>query len=165
MKTLKLLLLIIGMAVLSQAYSFSLFNIPDETVNISPVDHLTILMDDPLVVKPAADNTNVRKENFEDTIVIELDEVIVESRFPASAHECIMEQVPYPVFAQQQGIEGAVVVQFTFDDYGNVRVEESMSNDPRLSGYVTQQLESLKLKNCVVDVNRPYYMRFLFKLY
>ncbi|MCB2220571.1 MAG: hypothetical protein KQI35_09265 [Bacteroidetes bacterium] len=165
MKTLKLILLLTGLALYGQAFSFSLFNLPVDQVISNPVDNLLTVMADPILIKPVADNTNTQRENFIDTIVIDLAEVVVEWGFPGSARECISEQVPYPDFAQKLGIEGAVAIKFSFDDYGNVHVDEAMSNDPRLENYVKTQVENLHLRDCVVDVHKAYYMRFLFKLY
>lgn len=165
MKTLKLILLFAAITLGLQSFAFSLFNLPDYNVNSNPVDNLLTVVSKPLMIAPEANNNSVAKDNFTDTIIIDLDEIVVESNFPNSAHACISEQVPYPIFAQEQGIEGAVVVKFTFDAFGRARVEEAMSNDPRLSAYVKDKIENLQLRNCRVDMYKPYYMRFLFKLY
>ena len=165
MKTLTLILLFVGTTLGVQSYAFSLFNLPENTINVNPVDNLSTVVATPIVSSPVADNTRVHHDNFTDTIIIDLDEVVVESSFPNAAHKCIIEQVPYPSFAQEKGIEGAVVVKFSFDESGRARVEDAMSNDPRLAGYVQQKIENLQLRNCIVQMHKPYYMRFLFKLY
>ena len=165
MKTLKLLMLAVALTLVVQGYSFSLFNLPEYNLFPNPVDNLNVVAEMPLVIVPKADHTIVHNDNFSDTIIIDLDEIVVESSFPNSAHKCITEQVPYPAFAQEQGLEGAVVVKFSFDEFGHARVDQSMSNDPRLEDYVKQKIESLELRNCIVEMHKPYYMRFLFKLY
>jgi hypothetical protein len=166
MKTLRLVLLVVGLLACNFAFSFSIFNLPEEPVYVNPVDNLNVHSD---LINPntdiAGDKTKIQQNDDGDTIIINLAEVIVESRFPSSARECISAQVPYPDFAQEQLIEGAVAVSFMFDEYGNVTILQAMSNDPRLENYVKEKVRTMHLKNCVVDVGKAYYMRFLFRLY
>lgn len=164
MKTLKLILLFAAVTLVSQSFAYSIFNLPAFKSNVNPIDNLfTVIETHATTAK--ADKTRVDVDNFTDTIVIDLDEVVVESSFPNSAHTCFAEQVPYPAFAQEQGIEGAVVVKFAFDENGHARILEAMSNDARLTEYVKRKIENIQLKNCVVEMDKPYFMRFLFKLY
>lgn len=166
MKTLKLLIVLLGLVICAPAFSFSLFDLPNDMIYNNPVDNLNVNHKSPLPLKNAsAKDTKLQKQNFKDTIVINLAEIVVESSFPNSARECITQQVPYPAFAQKEALEGAVAVEFSFDEYGRTQITNSMSNDLRLERYVIKRIENIKLKNCIVDINKPYFMRFLFKLY
>lgn len=100
----------------------------------------------------------------EDTILVDLGGDRIVEAFPTASRDCILKQVPYPEFARKKNLEGGVTVRFQFDEYGTVTVLESCSNSPELEHYVREKMNYLQLKNCFVDVNRDYYMRFMFRL-
>lgn len=166
MKTLRIILLISGIIGFQSAFSFSLLNLPGEPVYVNPVDNLAVITSvRPEVLNKAKNIMPDKTTGFDDTIVIDLAEVVIESAFPASSVSCISQQVPYPKFAVKHQLEGIVATRFVFDGYGRVHVRETSSNSPLLESYVVHRLKNLRLKNCVVDVDRDYYLRFVFKLY
>jgi hypothetical protein len=111
-----------------------------------------------------ADNTKNSVPVPEDTILVNLGQDRIVEAFPTTSRDCILNQVPYPEFARKKQLEGGVTVRFQFDEYGTVTVLESCSNSPELEQYVRDKMNYLQLKNCVVDVNRDYYMRMMVRL-
>jgi len=165
MKTLKLIATVLGVICLNSAFSFSTFNLPLDEITSNTTEKLIVFdnyTDIADVVVP--DKTNVQKKFVEDTILIDLTHEKIVSPFPNASRNCILQQIPYPEFARKKKLEGGVVVQFKFDENGVVHVLDACSNSPELENYVLNKLSNLQLKNCVVDINKDYYMRFMFRL-
>lgn len=99
-----------------------------------------------------------------DTIIIDLGEVVITAGFPEKSHDCLHRQVKYPDFAIQQQIEGVVAVTMLFNADGNVVITDSFGSNKDLENYVHEQLHRLHLKDCAVKVNKPYNLRFAFRL-
>jgi len=166
MKTLKIVLLAIGIFSFQFGYSFTTLNLPVDGIYENPVDNLyvsafteKVLDIDGIEVEEAI------KPNDEDTIVIELDEVVITDGFPRSAENCILKQIPYPDFASKHQMEGVVALSIVFDENGNIHVQESYSSSQEFENYVIAKLNTLHLKNCSVKVGEPYNIRFAFRLY
>lgn len=165
MNSTKFYLLILGILCTFSVYSFTVVNLPNdnqpipetEDVNLSEVNS-----DEEVVI--VSDNTNVAKNLLVDTILIDLSEEKMENPFPNASRNCIIKQVPYPDFAREKKLEGGVAVRFQFDGNGSVTVLEANSSSPELEQYVRYKLANLQLKNCVVEVNKDYYLRFMFRL-
>ena len=166
MKTLKIILLAVGILSLNSAFSYTALNLPNDHLtslkakNFVSFDYTAETID---IVVP--DNTNIASALYKDTILIDLANSSTVGPFPSASKDCIMSQIPYPDFAREDEIEGGVTVRFMFDDSGAVRVLESCSNSPELEAYVCSKMSGLQLKNCVVDVNKDYYLRFMFRLF
>jgi hypothetical protein len=166
MKTLKITLLAIGFLYLNTAFSFTALNLPlNELSELKAKTFISFDVHPGVLDVVVTDNTNLNPKSLRDTILIDLSEDDVTGAFPSASEECIMKQVPYPEFARERGLEGGVAVQFKFDDSGNIHVLESCSNSPELEQYVRTRLSSLQLKNCVADIDKDYYLRFMFRLF
>lgn len=166
MKTIKLVTLIGGILCFNIASAFTFFNMPEDEIYKVPADNTFISMENiPEIEISNKEVAITTTSTSEDTIVIDLAEFVVRQPFPASARECISGQVPYPEFAAKQKLEGGVAVKFAFDKDGNIHVKESMSNNDQLEKYVCSRVTQMHLKNCVVDVEKDYYLRFMFRVY
>ena len=78
--------------------------------------------------------------------------------------KAINDKVKYPEFAIEKKINGVVVVEFKFNEKGNLEVTRINSVEPELEDYVHQQLEKISLVAAVVDTNQLYYYKFNFDL-
>lgn len=166
MNATKFTLLILGIFCLGTAYSFTALNLPVDNLPIPDSDEIVLAETKSTVMDVVvSDNTNVNVKNLEDTILIDLSNENYAAPFPNASRECILKQIPYPEFARKKQLEGGVAVRFQFDNNGNVHVLEANSNSSELEYYVRNKLASLQLKNCVVDVNKDYYLRFMFRLF
>jgi outer membrane biosynthesis protein TonB len=160
------MLIAIGVVCLNSAFSFTALNLP---VDESTIDRneaaLSVMHAKQATEVIVSDNTSLKPELIRDTILMDAADINRCGPFPSTSRDCILSQVPYPDFARKQQLEGGVTVRFLFDEYGHVQVLESCSNSPELEQYVVQRMAQLELKNCVVDVNKDYYMRFMFRLF
>ena len=164
MKTLKLVTLLFALAFSNLAFSFTTFNLPEEGNCINLADELQVMT--PIRLSP--DVFNATPKSFipykEDTIVIDLQEVVITQGFPEASHDCLQRQVSYPEFAKQQHLEGVVAVTMRFNSNGNIEIIDSFGSDSRLESYVHGKLLNIHLKDCSVQVNKPYNLRFTFRL-
>ena len=110
-------------------------------------------------------NNDKSVPNKEDTIVIDLKEVVITEGFTQRSHACLKEHVKYPEFALKQKLEGVVAVTVLFNRNGNLVIVDSFGSDQRLESYVHEKLHELHLKNCEVGINKPYNARFIFRLF
>jgi hypothetical protein len=165
MKTLKLLFLFCVLLFTQSALPFTTFNLPLDMIYVNPLDELYVDNESstPLTLNEKT-NDNKVTPNLEDTIIINLNEVVISAGFPEKSHDCLQKQVKYPEFARQQQLEGLVTLTMFFDDDGNVVISDSFGSDHRLENYVHEQLYRLHLKDCAVQVNKPYNLRFTFRL-
>jgi len=88
----------------------------------------------------------------------------MDNGFLNSSHDYFDQYVNYPDFAIQQHIEGVVAITMRFNSYGNVEIIDSFSNDIKLENYVNDKLSSIHLKDCSVQINKPYNIKFTFRL-
>ena len=166
MNATKFTLLILGIFCLGSAYSFTALNLPIDNLPLPDSDEISLIETKSTVMDVVvSDNTNVNRALLEDTILIDFADEYYSEPFPNASRDCILKQVPYPEFARKKQLEGGVAVRFQFDDNGAIHVLEACSNSAELESYVKNKLASLQLKNCVVDVNKDYYLRFMFRLY
>ena len=165
MKTLKLTLILAGLFSMNAVFSFSALNLPLDKLTSNPSEELIDFdKSDEVLDVVVSDKTNVKKQLLKDTILIDLSDEKIVHPFPSASKDCIMKQVPYPEFAREKQIEGGVAVQFRFDENGVVHIIDACSNSLELEQYVRTKLSSLQLKNCVVDINKDYYLRFMFRI-
>ena len=166
MKTLRIMLLAVAFLCINAAFSFTVLNIPVDDLRSDRGENPISFMETKKAMEViVSDNTNLKPELLRDTILIDAASINSTGPFPSASRECILSQVPYPEFARQRQLEGGVAVRFMFDDFGNVDILETCSNSPELERYVVEQMSHLELKNCVVEVNKDYYMRFMFRLF
>ncbi|MCD4656970.1 MAG: energy transducer TonB [Planctomycetes bacterium] len=166
MKTLKLILLFCGIIFFNLAYSFTALNLPLDVIYENPVDKLLVFENPDIIFDiETSEKSNDATPNTEDTIVIDLDEIVITDGFPERSHDCLQRQVKYPDFAVKQKLEGVVAVTMLFNRDGNVEIVDSFGSDSRLESYVHGQLYNLHLRNCSVEMNKPYNLRFTFRLF
>ena len=165
MKTLNLILLVCGIMMTSAAFSFTTLNLPIEGLYVSPVDKLMVHHQNNKVVDAMiSKERNKSIPNMEDTIVIDLKEVVITEGFAERSHTCLQRQVKYPEFALKEKLEGVVAVTLHFNQDGNVVILDSFGSDSRLESYVHGKLYGIHLKDCSVEMYKPYNARFTFRL-
>jgi hypothetical protein len=164
MKTLDLVTLVFATVFSIPAFCFSTFNLPLEENHINQADELQVM----IPIKLSPDVFKSTSKTFipfkEDTIVIDLQEVVITQGFPEAAQDCLQRLVGFPEFARQQRLEGVVALTMRFNNDGNVEILESFGTDPGLENYVRGKLKTLHLKDCSVQINKPYNLRFTFRL-
>ena len=167
MKTLNLILLVCGLMITGAAFSFTTMNLPIDGIYETPVDKLMVFhRQDKIAEALVTDKNSKSVPNMEDTIVIDLKEVVITEGFTQQSHACLQKHLKYPDFALKQKLEGVVAVTLMFNRDGNVEIVDSFGSDPRLESYVHEKLFNLHLhlKNCSVEMNKPYNARFTFRL-
>ncbi len=166
MKTIKLVTLLLGIICFNIASAFTFFNMPEDELYKVPVDNAFIAMNNIPEIEISNKEVAISSTSTsEDTIVIDLAEFVVREPFPGSARESISDQIPYPEFAAKQKLEGGVAVKFAFDSDGNISVKDACSNNVELEKYVCSRVTQLHFSDCVVDVDKDYYLRFMFRVY
>lgn len=165
MKTLVLVFLFSALMFTQRALPFTTFNLPLDEIFVNPLDELYMNhVPSTQLTLNGTSKDNKLTPNLEDTIIIDLNEVVITAGFPEKSHDCLQKQVKYPEFARKQHIEGLVALTMLFDSNGNVVITDSFGSDPRLENYVHEQLHKLHLKDCAVQINKPYNLRFAFRL-
>jgi hypothetical protein len=166
MKTLNLTLLVFGLMITSAAFSFTTLNLPIDGIYKTPVDKVMVFHHQDIIADAMISERNDKSvPNMEDTIVIDLKEVVITEGFAQRTHACLQKQVKYPEFALKQKLEGVVAVTLLFNRDGNLEIVDSFGSDPRLESYVHEKLYGLHLRNCEVELNKPYNARFIFRLF
>jgi len=165
MKTLRLTLLACGIALSNLAFSFSSINLPTEGNYTNLADELQVMT--PLRLSPDIFQSAKTKALIPlktDTIIIDLQEVVITQGFPESSHDCLQRLIGYPEFAKKIQLQGVVALTMRFNSYGNVEIIQSFGSDSRLESYVLGKVMDLHLKDCAVQINKPYNLRFAFRL-
>lgn len=166
MKTLTLTTIICGVLWCNFAFSFTTWNLPVEGIFQNPVDNLLVFDNPNLhlnITDLSPDQTS--ETNLEDTIVVNLAEVVITDGFPVQAEACLQKRVKYPEFARKHQIEGVVAVSLRFNDAGNVEIMDAFGSNDQLKDYVLSQLMGLHPSNCYVKINKLYSLRFSFRLF
>ena len=154
MKTTKILLIMIGVFSLSFVYPYSAVNLPDVVIqNKQAIVNIEY--------KPSSQINLVTDEKPR---VIELEGVTVVDVFPPQSVECLQRQIKYPSFAHKEKIEGFVSVCMIFNRNGDIVIKDACSNSQELKNYIAEQLRNVHFKNCCMQMERDYFLRFNFKL-
>lgn len=74
----------------------------------------------------------------------------------------LKKQIVYPAFAREQKLEGVVLVDFTVNADGTIKVNITNQSDDRLKEYVVSKLEQIKLKP-ELSVEETYCVKFIFE--
>ena len=142
MKTSNLILLVCGLMITSAAFSFTTVNLPIEGYYETPVDKLMVFHHQDIIADAMISESNDKSApNMEDTIVIDLKEVVITEGFAQRSHACLQQQVKYPEFALKQKLEGVVAVTIAFNRDGNVVIIVSFGSDPSLESYVLEKFD------------------------
>lgn len=86
------------------------------------------------------------------------------SSYRKMMYDEIRSKVQYPLFARELKIEGFVLISFSYNINGGIKVIASNSNNTQLHEYVVTQLESLELCSHAQKPDIVYNMRFDFQL-
>lgn len=165
MKTIKILILFTGIFCINFAYSFTTETLPESNVKENVVDKLFVYGESALLSEiENIIQENTTSANLEDTIIVDLNEIVVTEGLNGKSKICIQKQVPYPDFAMEQKLEGVVAVCLVFDHDGNAIIKESFSSNNELENYVIDKLHHLQFSNCVLQIGKEYNLRFTFQL-
>lgn len=167
MKTLTILALLSGALFCCSANAYTIFYLPPGYVFDNPVDNMNVWLNP--VVWMSVDNDLEKKtltrHKPDDTIVIDLNEVVVTTSFEQQSQECLQKMITYPEFAKQKHLEGVVAATIKFNKNGDVVILDSFGSDPQLEDYVLNKIHGMQPRNCAVKMNKPYNLRFVFRLY
>ena len=133
MKTINLILLVCCLMITSAAFCFTTWNLPIEGSYETPVDKVMVFQHNDMIAAAIFTESKDKSiPNIEDTIVIDLNEVVITEGFPQYSHACLQEHVKYPDFALKQKLEGVVAVTILFNRDGNIEIVDSFGSDPQL---------------------------------
>lgn len=163
MKTLKILLICVGIFAISSAYSFTLLNFLVDEVSLNPIENPIVL------------NQKIFESNNHFPAVIEereaipdgdidLEEVVISAGQLNSSLRCIRMQMNYPTWPINERLEGVVIVSLVFDSNGQASVSAVNSSNKELEKYVTNKLREVHFNNCIVEVGKEYNIRIVFQL-
>ncbi|MFH0892910.1 MAG: hypothetical protein V2A54_00615 [Bacteroidota bacterium] len=76
----------------------------------------------------------------------------------------IQNLVLYPEFAKQQGIEGFVLISFSFNENGSFVLDELNSNNQLLSDYVVSKMKDIKMCIYAKQPRNEFVFKFDFRL-
>ena len=76
--------------------------------------------------------------------------------------------VTYPAFAKEKNLEGTVVVCFTLDSTGAIKIKNTSETDASLKDYVINKMNNYKIAadktNEIKNTEEQYYVKFIFKI-
>lgn len=74
----------------------------------------------------------------------------------------IKKQIAYPEFARAQKLEGVVLVDFTLNADGTIKVNATNQSDVNLKEYVVSKLEQIKVNPDSAE-GKTYCVKFVFE--
>ncbi len=163
MKTLKMLLIIVGIFAISSAYSFTLLNFLVDDISLNPKEN-------PIVLNQKSFHSinhfplTIKERRIEEAEEVELDEVIITAGKLSSSIYCIRMQLGYPYWPINERIEGVVLVSLVFNSDGQVGVIAANSSNKELEKYVIEKIKQVHFNNCAVDVGKEYNIKIVFRL-
>ncbi len=163
MKTLKMLLIIVGIFAISSAYSFTLLNFLVDDISLNPKEN-------PIVLNQKSFHSinhfplTIKERRIEEAEEVELDEVIITAGKLSSSIYCIRMQLGYPYWPINERIEGVVLVSLIFNSDGQVGVIAANSSNKDLEKYVIEKIKQVHFNNCAVDVGKEYNIKIVFRL-
>ena len=86
------------------------------------------------------------------------------SSIPVDTRKAIFEELSYPKFAQDEQKEDIVVLSFTYDEDGYMKILSINSSDEELNPYIISKLENIRLRDGSVTIGKAYNAKFHFKL-
>jgi len=103
------------------------------------------------------------------TILIGIAVIIIASFVKAgnpkssSIDKIIKKEISYPEFAKKQRLEGVVLVNFSVNKDGSIKVNLTNESDTNLKDYVVSKLKLIKVKNPEENNTLSYDVKFEFK--
>jgi hypothetical protein len=98
-----------------------------------------------------------------DLMVIDLEVQNSRNSLPPDLLSQFREAIGYPKHTTGAAEKEVVVVGFTYDDDGYVRVEQSLAGNESFRKHVVENIERIRLRNGSVIIGKLYYARFSFK--
>lgn len=82
---------------------------------------------------------------------------------PFDTRQVILERMAYPEFARETGTEGSVCVCVKYDENGYLKVVQCNCSNTDLRDYVVSVLQSIRLREGIVSLDKEYILRFNFR--
>lgn len=98
-----------------------------------------------------------------DLVVIDLEVQKSGNSLPPDLLSQFRQCIGYPKHTSGAAEKEVVVVGFTYDDDGFVRVEQSLAGNEVFRQHVIENIEKIRLRNGSVIMGKLYYARFSFK--
>jgi hypothetical protein len=98
-----------------------------------------------------------------EVVVVEASQVNTSS-IPDDTRKAIFKELSYPKFAQDERKEDFMVVSFTYDEDGYMKILSINSSDKELNPYIISKLENIRLRDGSVTIGKAYNAKFHFKL-
>jgi len=76
----------------------------------------------------------------------------------------LKNSVTYPEFAKENQLSGFVVISFTIDETGKIKISELNTNSLYFQLYVEKKLQEIQIENPGTHKGKTYYYRFDFEL-
>lgn len=83
---------------------------------------------------------------------------------PKDINKILNKEISYPDFAKQQKIEGMVLVNFSINTDGSVKVNLTNESDATLRDYVVSKLKKIKILHSKNEAEKTYNVKFEFKI-
>lgn len=82
---------------------------------------------------------------------------------PTKIERLLKKTISFPEFAKQEKMEGMVLVSFTVNSDGTLKVNLTNESDTSLKDYVLKKLSQIKLKPGNTEEGKTYNVKFEFK--
>ena len=82
---------------------------------------------------------------------------------PKDINKILKKEISYPEFAREQKLEGVVLVSFSLNSDGTIKVIMTNESDATLKDYVISKLKKLKMLPAKSDAGKTYDVKFEFK--
>jgi DNA-binding transcriptional regulator WhiA len=83
---------------------------------------------------------------------------------PVNLKTEIVNNIDYPEFAEEQGLEGDVWMKVTVDANNQVQVVDMSATNQALGKYVKKELKELYVENSGVENGQVYFLKLKFDL-
>ena len=163
MKTLKLLLIVAGIFLISSAYSFTLLNLLIDDVAVRHSEN-PIVLSQKSFISPSHFPIIIKEREKDETKGVELEEIVVSAVQLNSSSRCIRQQLGYPSWAVHDKLEGTVMVGIAFNSNGFIEIRGVNSSNKELGQYVVEKLRQVHFNNCMVEIGKEYHLKFDFQL-
>lgn len=85
-------------------------------------------------------------------------------KIPMDTQTAFNHELQYPEELRDSNEDGLVLVSFTYDEDGYIKILSSNASSEKLNEYIEKKLENIRLKNGITVIGKEYYAKFHFKL-
>ncbi len=88
----------------------------------------------------------------------------IENTIPLDTKNAFSKELSYPEDLRDKNECGLVIICFTYDEDGYIKILSSNASCEKLDEYIEDKLEDIRLKNGIIVIGKEYYAKFHFKL-